>query len=102
MIKNLQQQAAYTYCSIIVGITFVPKIAMTDDLGGKVVYRSLSGDKPTRKVAICWNPYRYQSQLLSNFIKGIAEFGGSEFINSLDFSKTGKSKFSKFVAPTIK
>ena len=75
------------------GLSFVPKIATTDDLGGKLVYRSMSGDKPTRKVAICWNPYRYQSQLLSNFIKALTEFAGSEFIASIEIS-------SKFKSPT--
>jgi len=74
------------------GISFVPKISTEDDLGGRLVYRSLSGDKPTRKVAVCWNPYRYQSQLLSNFIKAIFEFGGSEFIASLDVGKSTKPK----------
>ena len=73
------------------GLSFIPKIATTDDLGGKLVYRSLSGDKPTRKVAICWNPYRYQSQLLSNFVKAITEFAGSEFIASVEVSTKIKS-----------
>ena len=59
------------------GLSLVPKIATGEDLGGQIVYRSLSGAKPTRKVAICWNPYRYQSQLLSNFIKALIEFCGS-------------------------
>jgi LysR family hydrogen peroxide-inducible transcriptional activator len=66
------------------GLSFVPKIASTDDLGGKLVFRSLSGEKPTRKIAICWNPYRYQSQLLSNFIKAMIEFAGSDYIDSID------------------
>ncbi len=74
------------------GISFVPKIATKDDLGGKVVYRSISGDKPTRKIAICWNPYRYQSQLLSNFIKAMIEFGGSDFVASVAIGKSGRSK----------
>ncbi len=73
------------------GLSFVPKIAATDDLGGKLVYRSLSGDKPTRKIAICWNPYRYQSQLLSNFIKAITEFAGSDFVASIEVSNNIKS-----------
>lgn len=73
------------------GLSFVPKIATTDDLGGKLVYRSLSGDKPTRKVAICWNPYRYQSQLLSNFIKAMTEFAGSEFVASIEAATKFKS-----------
>jgi LysR family hydrogen peroxide-inducible transcriptional activator len=66
------------------GVSFIPKIATTDDLGGKLVYRSVSGERPTRKIAICWNPYRYQSQLLSNFIKGILEFSGSDFVSSIE------------------
>ena len=36
-----------------------------------------------RKIAICFNPYRYQSQLLANFIKGLREFGGSSFVEAL-------------------
>lgn len=68
------------------GISFVPKIASTDDLGGRLVYRSLNGDKPSRTVAICWNPYRYQSQLLSNFMKAITEFTGSEYLASIESS----------------
>ena len=74
------------------GISFVPKMAAGDDLNGKIVYRSLSGDKPTRKIAICYNPYRYQSQLLSNFIKALVEFGGSGFVASLDLTSTGKTE----------
>lgn len=73
------------------GLSFVPKIATTNDLGGRLVYRSLSGDKPTRKLAICWNPYRYQSQLLSNVIKAIIEFSGSDFVASNEFSAKHKS-----------
>jgi len=82
------------------GVTFVPKMATLDDLGGQIVYRSLCGDKPTRKVAICWNPYRYQSQLLSNFIKGVNEFCGSDFISSLDVGKGSRPKLSKVVTPS--
>ena len=65
------------------GLSFIPRIAADTDLGGKIVYRSVSGDKPVRKIAICYNPYRYQSQLLANFIKGLREFSGSSFVNSL-------------------
>lgn len=73
------------------GLSFVPKIATNDDLGGKLVYRSLSGDKPMRKIAICWNPYRYQSQLLSNFIKAIIEFAGSELVATIEAPTKFKS-----------
>lgn len=81
------------------GLSFVPKIATADDLGGKIVYRSMSGEKPMRKTAICWNPYRYQSQLLSNFIKSMIEFSGSEFIASI--STTSKAKPRSLPKPAL-
>ena len=77
------------------GVSFVPKMAAFDDLGGKVVYRSLSGDKPTRKIAVCYNPFRYQSQLLSNFLKALNEFAGSKFVASLEVAKPAKGAVSK-------
>lgn len=73
------------------GISFIPKIATKDDLGGKLIYRSVSGDRPTRKIAICWNPYRYQSQLLSNFIKGTLEFAGSDFVSLIENADAPKA-----------
>jgi LysR family hydrogen peroxide-inducible transcriptional activator len=57
------------------GVTFVPQMACRGDANGRLVYRSLDGEKPKRTIAICWNPYRYQSQLLGNFIKGLRELG---------------------------
>jgi LysR family hydrogen peroxide-inducible transcriptional activator len=65
------------------GLSFIPRLATGEDLGGRIVYRSISGEKPMRKIAICFNPYRYQSQLLANFIKGLREFGGSNFVEAL-------------------
>ena len=59
------------------GVSFIPQMAASNDLGGKIVYRSLSGEKPSRKIALCFNPYRYQSQLLANFVKGMREYCGS-------------------------
>jgi LysR family hydrogen peroxide-inducible transcriptional activator len=59
------------------GLSFIPAMAANNDVGGKVVYRSLSGEKPSRKIALCFNPYRYQSQLLANFVKGMREYCGS-------------------------
>ena len=65
------------------GVSFIPRLAADQDFSNKIVYRSMSGEKPTRKIAICYNPYRYQSQLLANFIKGLREFAGSAFISAL-------------------
>lgn len=57
------------------GISFIPKIASEIDLGGRVIYRSMSDEQPSRKIAICWNPYRYQSKLLKRFIEAIKSLG---------------------------
>ena len=79
------------------GLSFIPRMATGDDLGGRIVYRSINGDKPTRKIAMCFNPYRFQSQLLTNFLMGVREFSGSHLIeeytnnskpNSVDSSAT--------------
>ena len=55
------------------GISFVPKMASAIDLDGKVVYRSMSENQPSRNVALCWNPYRYQSRLLARFIDAVKQ-----------------------------
>ncbi len=55
------------------GISFVPKMASAIDLDGKIVYRSMSEDQPSRNIALCWNPYRYQSRLLARFIDAVKE-----------------------------
>ncbi len=65
------------------GLSFIPRIAAEQDRGGQLIYRSMCGEKPMRKLALCYNPYRYQSQLLANFIKGLREFAGSTFVAAL-------------------
>ena len=55
------------------GISFVPKMACDDVTNSKLVYRSLTGPRPFRTIALCSNPYRYQSQLLLNVLKSIRE-----------------------------
>jgi LysR family hydrogen peroxide-inducible transcriptional activator len=37
------------------------------DASKRLTYRSLSGQTPTRKIAMVWNPYRFQSKLLEGF-----------------------------------
>jgi LysR family hydrogen peroxide-inducible transcriptional activator len=64
------------------GISFVPEMACQDNWNGKLVYRSLTGPKPTRTVVICSNPYRYQSQLLQNVLKAIRELLGDPNMES--------------------
>ncbi|MCA9017323.1 MAG: LysR family transcriptional regulator, partial [Planctomycetaceae bacterium] len=49
------------------GISMVPQMARERDETNRRVYRSLSGTKPMRKIAVMWNPYRFQSRLLETF-----------------------------------
>ena len=45
------------------GISMIPAMARALDTSDRRVYRSLSGPKPTRKIAVAWNPYRFRSRL---------------------------------------
>jgi LysR family transcriptional regulator, hydrogen peroxide-inducible genes activator len=49
------------------GISMVPQMARELDHSRRRVYKSLAPPKPTRRVAMVWNPYRFQSQLVENF-----------------------------------
>ena len=49
------------------GVSMVPAMAQQLDQSDRRVYRSLTGRKPTRTVAVVWNPYRFQSKLLKAF-----------------------------------
>ncbi len=49
------------------GISMVPAMARQLDQSNRRVYRSISGKKPTRTVAVVWNPYRFQSRLVKAF-----------------------------------
>jgi len=61
------------------GVSFIPKMASAIDLNGKVVYRSMSEDPPKRTIAICYNPYRYQSKLLGKFISAVQDLCSGGF-----------------------
>ncbi len=49
------------------GVSMIPQMARDLDETDRRVYRSLSGPKPIRKIAVVWNPYRFQSRLLEAF-----------------------------------
>lgn len=79
--SGIQQLATVQHLVALgMGVSFVPKLACHENLGGKITYRSMNGDKPTRTIAVCWNPFRYQSQLLMNFIKGVRELGDPNLV----------------------
>jgi LysR family hydrogen peroxide-inducible transcriptional activator len=49
------------------GVSMIPAMARQLDQSSRRVYRSFNGRKPTRTVAVAWNPYRFQSRLLKAF-----------------------------------
>jgi LysR family hydrogen peroxide-inducible transcriptional activator len=49
------------------GVSLIPAMARAMDTSGRRLYRSLHGTKPTRRVVVVWNPYRFQSRLLETF-----------------------------------
>lgn len=53
--------------SLAHGVSMIPAMAQQLDESDRRVYRSFSGRKPTRTVAVVWNPYRFQSRLLQAF-----------------------------------
>lgn len=49
------------------GVSMIPAMARDIDRTNRRVYRSLAGERPTRKIALVWNSYRYQSKLFGHF-----------------------------------
>lgn len=49
------------------GVSLIPAMAKQLDRSDRRVYRSFTGKKPTRTIAVAWNPYRFQSRLLTYF-----------------------------------
>lgn len=72
-LATLQSMIASGY-----GVSLVPKMAAAN-VSNKIAHRSLSGEQPRREIALCWNSKRYQSELLSNFLKALIEFAGNQF-----------------------
>jgi LysR family transcriptional regulator, hydrogen peroxide-inducible genes activator len=49
------------------GVSMIPALARQVDQSNRRVYRSFAGRKPTRTLAVVWNPYRFQCRLLKAF-----------------------------------
>ncbi|WP_417377167.1 LysR family transcriptional regulator [Gimesia maris] len=60
------------------GISMIPQMARRLDKTDRRVYRSISGNCPTRKIAVVWNPYRFQSRLLLEFRKRLHEYSQTQ------------------------
>jgi LysR family hydrogen peroxide-inducible transcriptional activator len=51
------------------GVSLIPAMAQRRDQSDRRVYRSLANPKPTRTIAVVWNPYRFESRLMKAFRK---------------------------------
>ncbi len=60
------------------GVSMIPAMARVLDQSDRRVYRSLTGRKPTRKIAVVWNPYRFQSRLLEAFRERLRRYSVAE------------------------
>ncbi len=56
------------------GVSMVPAMARRLDESKRRVYRSLSGEIPTRTIALASNPYRFQSKLLTKLRERIKDY----------------------------
>lgn len=51
------------------GVSIVPEMARRLDLSDRRVYRSFSGERPTRTVALMWNPARFQGKAVKALLQ---------------------------------
>ena len=58
------------------GVSMIPAMARDRDQSDRRVYRSLTNPKPTRTIAAAWNPYRFQSRLLTAFREQLLQHRG--------------------------
>lgn len=65
--KTSQLAMVQELVSLSHGISMIPAMARHLDQTDRRIYRSFSGKKPTRTVAVVWNPYRFQSRLVKAF-----------------------------------
>jgi len=76
-----------------IGVSFVPKMSRIHS-DPRIVYRSIVGEKPYRKIAFCYNSYRYQGQLLKNFMKALREFAGAWEFDQKPEQELGSSQLT--------
>lgn len=51
------------------GVSLIPEMAARLDTSDRRVYRSLAGPRPTRKIVLVTNPYRFRSRISQAFCK---------------------------------
>lgn len=58
------------------GVSLVPRMAAAADPSKHRVYRPISGDKPTRTLAVAWNTRRYHSAVFGRFVDALRRSAG--------------------------
>src|SRR5262249_377194 len=54
-------------------VSLIPQMARNRDDSGRRVYRSLADRKPTRRIVLVWNPYRFSSRVVERFKECVRE-----------------------------
>jgi LysR family hydrogen peroxide-inducible transcriptional activator len=67
MERTSQLTTVLELVSLSHGVSMIPAMARARDESGRRIYRSLTKPRPTRTIAVVWNPYRFQSRLLKEF-----------------------------------
>jgi LysR family hydrogen peroxide-inducible transcriptional activator len=55
------------------GVSIVPEMARKIDKTDRRIYRSFSGAKPTRTIAMMWNPSRFQSKAMQALMQHLRQ-----------------------------
>jgi LysR family hydrogen peroxide-inducible transcriptional activator len=53
------------------GVSIIPEMARKIDKSDQRVYRSFSGEKPTRTIALMWNPSRHRSEAVKALMEHV-------------------------------
>ena len=52
----------------------IPAMARNLDKSDRRIYRTLYGKHPTRRIAMVWNAYRFESKLVTQFKKALRQY----------------------------
>jgi LysR family transcriptional regulator, hydrogen peroxide-inducible genes activator len=64
------------------GVSIVPQMARKVDASERRIYRSFSGEKPMRTVAMMWNPIRFQSKAVKTLMEHLRRSASSFKLSS--------------------
>jgi len=69
--RGAQLSTLLSLVAIGQGVSLIPHMAITEAASETTVFRSISGEAPTRTIAAVWNRRRYRSPLIDVFLNGI-------------------------------